>query len=253
LLLPLIDPTIMATQSGVSWGLKGFPSGTVACNVPPGVDVEIAATNHPAMNSAITTMTPEGEGTPARQAIEAGVAYLKGRPGNATKYIVLATDGAPNCADNMTTNRGDGPGAVAAVATAAADGIGTFVVGVGTSRNELAILNMMAEAGKQARNDPVTKFYAVATKDELVTALGLITGQITNCVFPLNNTPPSPNDVAVNIDGMRIMRDPNHVDGWDYGAGMKSVQLYGAACEALKTAGAAKVDIIFGCPNVPIP
>ena len=49
-------------------------------------------------------------------------------------------------------------------------------------------------------------------RDELVAALEAITGQIASCTFPLNPPPPVPNNVAVEVDGMRVARDPNQ--GW---------------------------------------
>ena len=47
-------------------------------------------------------------------------------------------------------------------------------------------------AGGVPRNDPTTKYYPVANRADLVTALTAITGQVTNCVFPLSKPPPVP-------------------------------------------------------------
>jgi hypothetical protein len=58
--------------------------------------------------------------------------------------------------------------------------------------------------------------------------------------------------VAVVVDGMRVQRDPTHMNGWDYVTD-RTVQLYGAACDAVKAKAMPNVQIIFGCPGVAIP
>ena len=58
--------------------------------------------------------------------------------------------------------------------------------------------------------------------------------------------------VAVSVGGTRIARDPTHADGWDYGAGNESIQLYGAACTQAQNGSGQNVQIVFGCPGVVI-
>ena len=63
--------------------------------------------------------------------------------------------------------------------------------------------------------------------------------------------PPSPDDVAVKIDGVKVPRDKTHAEGWDYDADLANVVVYGQSCEQLKGAGAtSNVQIIFGCPGI---
>ena len=45
------------------------------------------------------------------------------------------------------------------------------------------------------------RYYPVASRAELVNALSLITGKVADCVFPLDKLPPSPDDVAVDVNG----------------------------------------------------
>ena len=52
--------------------------------------------------------------------------------------------------------------------------------------------------------------------------------------------PPSPDDVAVKIDGVKVPRDKAHGEGWDYDADMSNVVIYGQACEQLKGVGATQ-------------
>ena len=133
-----------------------------------------------------------------------------------------------------------------------AEGFKTFVIGIATKFGDANMtLNRMAEAGGTPRmGDP--RYYPVASRQELINAFSLITGKVADCVFPLDKLPPSPDDVAVDVNGMRLTRDPTKMNGWDYAADNKAIQIYGAACEAIKNAN-AQVKIIFGCPGVVIP
>jgi hypothetical protein len=238
---------IMKTQMAVQWGLKTFP-GDIECTVTDGVAVPIAATNFPPIQTAVGMTTPEGTGTPTAAAIRGAAAYLKTLPDGPPRYLVLATDGQPNCMDGMSSQLSDEPGAVAAIAEAAAMGFPTFVIGVaigGSMANDT--LNMMAVAGKQPRaGDP--RYYAATSREDLVSSLDLITGTVSNCVFPLDMKPPAPESVAVSVNGTRVQRDTSHMNGWDY-ATDSSVQLYGAACDAVKSKAKPDVQIIFGCPG----
>jgi hypothetical protein len=195
---------------------------------------------------------PLGNGTPTRYAIQKAVAHLKATPTNTPRYILLATDGEPNCADGMTNDLVDADGAVEAIRVAAMEGFKTFVVGIATQfGNANMTLNLMADAGGEPRaGDP--RYYPVASRAELVNALSLITGKVADCVFPLDKLPPSPDDVAVDVNGMRVQRDPAKMNGWDYTANNRAIQIHGAACDAIKTAN-AQVKITFGCPGVLIP
>jgi hypothetical protein len=241
-----LNETMTATNDSVLWGLKLFPQPT-GCIVPDGVDVPIAPMNAGPVAGAILTAAPNGS-TPTALAVTKAVEYLKSLGTTTPKYIVLATDGLPNCKANGGGGAMDPDGAIMAVQAAAAEGFHTFVVGIATAMTAAdGTLSMMAVAGMEPRaGDP--KYYPVTSRADLVAALGLITGQVTNCVFPLDQLPPAPSDVTVRINGMVVPRDPNHMAGWDLTSNASSVQVYGAYCDMLKAAGAgAKVDIVYGC------
>jgi hypothetical protein len=147
----------------------------------------------------------------------------------------------------MTNGLIDIEGSIEAVRVAAAEGFKTFVVGIATTfGNANATLSRMAEAGGVPRmGDP--RYYPVASRQDLITTLSLITGRVSDCVFPLDKLPPSPNDVAVDVNGMRITRDSSRTSGWDYTADGKAIP-----CDQIKDAN-AQVKIVFGCPGVQIP
>jgi hypothetical protein len=243
-----LNETVAATNGTVLWGLKYFPQ-PLGCMVADGVDVPIAAMNSMPIAGSISTAAPNGS-TPTALAVTKAVDYLKGLGTTTPKYIVLATDGLPNC-------RGGGPlggaamdpdGATMAVAAAAAAGFHTFVVGIATAGTDSdGTLSRMAVAGMEPRAmDP--KYYPVTSRADLVAALGLITGQVTNCVFPLDQLPPAPTDVTVKINGMTVPRDATHMMGWDLTNNNTAVQVYGSYCDMLKANGAGeKIEIVYGC------
>jgi von Willebrand factor type A domain-containing protein len=244
-----ITDVLAKTNATVLWGLKLYPTGAMMCNINPGVEVPVGAMTGPAVTTAITGAVPGmPTGTPTHVAVMMGADHLKARTTTNPKYILLVTDGEPNC---VMGGGGGTNASVTAIQAAAAAGFHTFVVGIATAGTGAdTTLNDLAMAGGEARMG-ATKYYPATLRDELVTVLTQITGQVTNCIFPLGMQPPSPNDVAVRVGNTRIER--NMMNGWEYGMGMQSVVLYGAACELAKSGKAGDVQIIFGCPNVPIP
>jgi hypothetical protein len=245
-----ITQVLSQTNATVLWGLKLYPTGTMMCQIMPGVEVPVGMMTGPAVTTGITGNVPGvPTGTPTAGAVDAATAHLKTRMTPNPKYILLVTDGEPNCGSGG--QMAAVTASVTAIQAASTAGFHTFVVGIATAGTSAdMVLNSFAVAGGEPRMD-ATKYYPATLRDELVKALTTITGQVTNCIYPLGTQPPSPNDVAVNVGTMRIMRDP--MNGWDYGPGMQSVVLHGAACELAKSGMAGNVQIIFGCPNVPIP
>jgi hypothetical protein len=256
--IPAVRETIMKTASLVQWGIKLFPAKPdfVGCVVNDGVEVPSKIDNFAAIDAAITATTPTGTGTPTRYAVQKAVAYLQANASTNARYLVLATDGEPNCADGVTNDLVDPDGSVMAVSAAATAGYKTFVIGIATAASDAHMtLNKLADAGGAPRTGMAATdahYYPVASKQELVSALSQITGKVADCVFPLDKLPPTPDAVAVDIDGMRIMRDPAKMNGWDYGAANKTIEVYGAVCEQIKK-GTSDVKIIFGCPGLEIP
>jgi hypothetical protein len=259
LVVPAVSQVITATNSALSWGFKTFPEGEGAeCavgSVTPKIDVPIADGNAAMVTAAIMATGPMGNGTPTSDAVNAAVAYLKMRPADHPRYILLATDGEPSCPTPSTTARTDAVNAISAAATA---GFHTFVVGVATSKaSATMVLNQMAVAGLEPRpdlNPAATRYYLANTKDELVSSLEVITGQIPNCLFPLATPPPDPDNIAVKVSAMKAPKDTTHQNGWDYAAADHSaVVVYGSWCTMIQTSAANMVQIIYGCPDIIIP
>jgi hypothetical protein len=220
--------------------------------VLPDVEVPIGPVSQPVLEAVRMTLPNDGaSGTPTGAAIQAGNRYLGTLRSLNPKYLVVATDGLPTCpqTDFVVAEQDT----LAAIAAARAAGFPTFVIGIATAGTEAdRVLGLMAMAGGQPRAT-TPAYYPVDDRQSLVNALGQIARVVETCTFPLDRDAPSPDDVAVNVDGLRIMRDPTRSNGWDYGPGNRVINLYGRACEIVKSGGVLNLEIIFGCPHVPIP
>lgn len=247
-----LDMVVANTQTTVNWGLKMYPNPGSTCGVQAGVELPPTTNSHDRIVSLFgTRAATRNGGTPTRDAVEAATAFLKQSASPNPKYLLLATDGLPNCLNGDGRDSGhDEDGAVHAVEAAQAAGFATFVVGIAIDDTSTKTLNRLADAGGKPRSDPAAHFYPATSQDELTAALATIAGQVGSCVFPLEKLPPSPQDVAVNVNGTRI--GPDATNGWTYGAAMRSIELHGTACDNAKAEN-AKTEIIFGCPGMPIP
>lgn len=249
-----IDATLANTQMGVHWGLKMYPAwkkeGDSACATSPIAGVDPGLSQHTSIMSTVNMNTPTRDrgATPTAKAVEEATTLMKARTSMNPKFLLLATDGIPNCRDGSDRNS-DVDGAVAAVAAANAAGFATFVVGIAASGikvdgvDPFAVLNNMAQAGGRAR-DGDTKFYSANNQAELTTALGSIAQQAADCTFVLTQPPVSPGDVAVELDGSRLGSND-----WAYGAGNRSIVVKGAYCDKLKKGDIKEAQVKFGCPG----
>jgi hypothetical protein len=251
-----LDVVLRHTERTVLWGLKWFPT-TVGCAVTDPMEVPVATGNYRSMLTAMQGTSPNlgTGGTPMQLGLRKATAHLASRKTPNPKYLVLGTDGLPNCKDGDRM-LGDTDGTIQAIRDALQAGFKTFVLGIAAHEqgaSALGKMNMMAEAGGEARAaDP--KFYPVNNRDELVKTLNDITVRVSTCVFPLSKPPPNPNDVYVKVNGKKV--DKDDMNGWSFGPNMQSIVLNGGACDQLKQTGTTvdlDVQIIFGCPGVYIP
>ena len=247
LMTAAINQVVTQTENSIRWGLKFFPDAE-QCGVGAMPTVPIADKNAAAITMAIAATSPNG-GTPTRAAITGASMYLAALADPNPKYILLATDGLPNCMPGSGANAPDADGAIQAVTDSAKNGIPVFVVGIGNLPDATATLTAMAVAGGEPQAaDP--KYYPVASTADLVKVLSTIGGMIGSCSFGLGTPPPDPTNIAVTAGGAKIPNDPRHTSGWDYGTGQTSVQLFGKYCDDAKAGKLTDVKAIFGCPGI---
>lgn len=238
---------VAQSVSGVQWGLMMF-SADGQCGAPSQPDVPVASGNAAAIKQALDDASPAGL-TPTTAAIDRAVAYLKGGvdPDGRARYLLLATDGQPNCSDGSFGT--DDAAAIQAVANAAQAGIHTFVVGIGGKTGADQTLAQMAMSGKEPNTTAGQKpYYSVSTTQDLVAVLTAVAGKVASCSYTLEMAPPSPDLVTVEANGKTVPRDPTRTEGWDYGPMQTSIVFYGQSCKDLQQGLVSTVRAIFGCP-----
>jgi hypothetical protein len=255
---PVIAQTATANEASVSWGLKYFADpGSSTCSVSASVQVPPALNNAAAITAAIAAETnangsvTSSSRTPTRLAVQAAAAYLTGRTDPNPKYILLATDGLPNCEPGTSGTNDDSAGAIAAIQDAAAAGIGTFVVGIATAGQGTAdaTLSQMAVAGGFPPS-----YYPVSTATELTSAFEtLVSVSKQPCTLSLPAPPTqdgttSLSRIHVFADGVPLARDTTHADGWDYtDAAFTRIMVSGATCAGLQNGTVHAITIGFDC------
>jgi hypothetical protein len=249
------------TEATTRWGLKMFADGGGAsrCAVSGTVAVPVGPGNAAAIGEAIAARTTasggvsNGSSTPTRLALEAGTRYLTELTDISRKFILLVTDGLPNCMPgNVDSAADDSTGAVQAVESARAAGFPTFVVGVATSAGAAdATLNALALAGGYPR--PGTpSYYPVSSAGELVETLRGLVGT-TGCLFSIP-TPPADSSAYrfhVVAGGTALPRDHTHTSGWDFvDSTQATVEVFGPACADFKAGRIETISIIFLCDTL---
>jgi hypothetical protein len=230
-----VTATLNSTAGAINWGLKLFASESGgACGVTDGVEVPIGANSVPTIESTIAGVSP-GNNTPTAQAVRKATAYLKTVSDQNTKYILLSTDGEPNCGagSNTATNV---PDTIAAIKEAKDAGFLVYVIGIGPSVGNLD--NFAAAGG-------TSKYFPASSPDELTAAFASISKAVVSCTFALAKTPPDPNNVAVYLDTNLVSKDS--ANGWSFGANSTSIILNGSTCEKITSGAAKTVRVLFGC------
>jgi hypothetical protein len=246
-----MNTVVMATQGTVNWGLIFFGSDNM-CGVNTTPSVPIAVNNYTAVSGAYAGNQPSSY-TPTESAVNAAVAYMKTVTDQNPKYLLLATDGLPNCKPgDRTVTDDDSPGATTAVMNAAAAGFNTFVVGIGDTMGD-ATLNNFAMAGGEPQTGSAdgNSFYEVNSTADLVTALTKIVGIVASCTIPLTGVPSNLTNVAVSVDDAsgnptKVPEDPSN--GWSYtDTTMKAIQLNGSYCNSIKGGTYSNVQFVYSC------
>ena len=246
-MIQAMQVVLAGSPASIQWGLKFFSTpgltdglGTVpaGCVVLPEMEVPIGTDNSATIVGKISSTTPNYN-TPTRAAIETAVANLAALNDGRTKYILLATDGQPNCkAGGEYATTPDLEAALAAIAAAKAAGIAVYVIGVGPSAGNL---DEMAQQGGTG------SFFPALSPQSLLAALNAIVGTIASCVYTMSSTPPDPNNLGVYLDKRLV--EPSAADGWVLSSS-NSVTFTGPTCERIKAGAYKDVQVLFGCPGV---
>jgi hypothetical protein len=254
--------------TNVQWGLIRFPQGD-QCQIGSAPDVTIDSSSGATVISRLSSSVANGA-TPTAQAVTLATSYFQTLSDGRDHFILLATDGEPNCDTALTRcdffNRcptgktcvkplpgepgdcypNDGNmAATQAVGAALAAGIKTYVLGISIDGWDV-VLNRMAEVGGTARAT-TPKYYPVADQTSMEQALATITGSIISCTFTLDQKPPDIELVQVSNGATSVPRDANHQNGWDVDAAGTTMTLYGAACDTMRQ-NPQNLSVKYLCP-----
>jgi hypothetical protein len=248
LTVPVLSQVITNTDAKVNWGMFYLGNEPAMCGVAAAPVVPIAPMNATAITTSLTGNVFNGQlGTPTRRAIQGAVSYLTGLTDPNPKFILLATDGQPNCATATSLNTDDSMASEQAVADALAMGIPTFVVGIGNT-GAVATMNRMAIAGGRPQAGGATSYYQVDDAAALSTALGTIVGQTASCSFEIGPAPDGTTVKGLGVfgDGAPITMDP--ANGWSFkNADMTSIILTGQVCDQVLSGTIHDVTVAFVC------
>ncbi len=248
LTIPALSQVITNTDATVNWGMFYLGDEPAQCGVATAPVVPIAAMNAATITASLTGNLFNGQtGTPTRRAIQGAVSHLTGLADQNPKFILLATDGQPNCATATTLNTDDSAGTQQAVADALAAGIPTFVVGIGNT-GAVATLNQVAIAGGRPQTGGASSYYQVNDAAALSAALGTIVGQAASCTFNIGPPPDDTTVMGLGVfgDGAPITMDP--ANGWSFkDATMTSIVINGPTCDQVLTGKIHDVTVAFVC------
>ncbi len=264
----ILLPLIATSQDDVRWGYQEFPSKTVEakggvfCCV--GAIAVAPALNSGDVISARIERALEGVATytPTALALRTAREHFAGSAATAAahRYVLLSTDGHPNCGINRRRSseacRGSvcsGPctDAVAEIEGLAALGVKTIVLGIQAAEFG-SCLERMAMAGGAARSGPGPAYYPADTPERLETYLREIVIAVAtpSCDIVPVSPPPNPGLVALSLDGQQIPRDETHVNGWDFSSlgASSTIRVYGLPCLQLQYREVGIIEILYGCP-----
>lgn len=217
-------------------------------------------------------------GTPTSATLEKALPLVKTFTGKS--FVILATDGAPNCNPNASCNFDtctanmenidgcpvagpvnccappegyrenclDSPATTAAVAAIKNAGVPVYVIGLPGSAAYANVLDSAATAGGTAQSGS-PKYYAVNTADraDLLGTLKKVAAKIVaTCTFELKEEPADPRFVNVYVDNTVLPFDP--ANGWTIDG--KTVTLVGDTCTKVQNGDILEVRIIAGCARV---
>jgi von Willebrand factor type A domain len=257
------DPSVSAVkaitsqlQARVAFGLMTFSGGggggrggggNLSC-AAGSVNVDVAQNTANEIAQALDGIQPAGA-TPTAVTMEAANDYmtnLQGGPDDrpSPKFVLLVTDGAPNCTNGQPPQGGNMSATgsqeaaqvdatVSVIEEMASRGFRTYVLGYDT-QNDATLrdaLDRMARAG--GTGDRAHR--PVGDEASLVSTFQSITGNVLSCEFVLEEAVLDKSYVKVLFDGKQLNVDD--ANGWVLNGDKRTVTLQGRACASAKQEG----------------
>lgn len=270
----------------INFGMILFPSLDCSvpynqCAAPSDVRVEIGDPDAPksiaadvSLNGGVGTCG----GTPTSAALDTALNYLNSLGDGNQRFVLLATDGAPNCNDKLscqscqsTLSSGtcavggqclDDVNTIRSAQSLADAGYPVYVLGMGGSTKWKNVMNGIAQAGGTG------SYYAVSNTSGLLSTLKSITGDVVSCRFDVDwdklpagtsrdrskvNFFCKQSKEEKNSDENVIRFDKNCAAGagWNW-QDEDTVEFCSTVCEDLKKHACPVVTATFGCDSIPV-
>ncbi len=268
--------TLPPRDSNIWFGLMAFPGSTCSglvdqCIHPDWSDtlVPVEPDNHGDIAAALSGLTTCG-GTPIAMSLQNAWTYLTTLADGHPKYVLLATDGAPNCNELLngstctctnplggcalnSSNCLDDVRTYAVLETMCGSGVSTFVLGMGGASSWATVMNQMAVAGC------TDHYYAADDPVSIEAALAEIAGAVASCEFEMNCADiPDTNRVNFFSEPGHtvIYRNPAGTSGWDWvdpcdpGDITGTVQFFGPDCDSIMSGAFESISAEFGCETL---
>jgi Mg-chelatase subunit ChlD len=248
-----------AFDDRVNFGLLTFPGPAPAGsrgqdNCSTGVlNVPVGPNKGDAIGMTLQGMNAEGR-TPTTLALQEALRVLGAvstGPDQLTipKYVLLVTDGDPNCSGSGGNRNVDDAArtqTIAAIDALRLAGIKTFVVGYQTANSSFVDqLDRMAQAGGTG----LSAHRSVENGDDLAATVAELAKKAVSCSYQLEAPVADPTRVLVSVGGSPRNREQAD-NGWKLESDQRTVTLVGGACEELQQGKVFKVEV--KCEVLPI-
>jgi len=251
-----LNGLVSSYDARVNFGMMLYPDDN-AC-APGSIRNGIMPRNASAIMSTLGGLTTDffgcaiahGGATPTPPSLDEARSNYSTIPVNPIgRYVLLATDGLPNCGpalpDGGTEETVDET--VTAIEALRSAGIDTYVLGFGDGFDGGGdALMRMAVAGGTSRP------YNARSAAELAMVLDTIAAEVIppSCTVELEGESRDPELFQVRFDGGELIaRDPSHTRGWDYDASTNTITFYGPECTEVQSGMVDSIDVDFGCPG----
>lgn len=291
-----LEPALQAVAQEMSFGLLLYPFGAETeipldcfegcCEVPTSpsavqVGIQPGESSAEEIMKALESTAPGG-GTPTAAALAAALDYFTVGDGAALegdRFVLLATDGGPNCnadntcdAEHCTPNLDgvcteencceepderqfclDDAAVVEQLEALAAAGVPTFVVGIPGTETYGEYLSTFALAGGVPNPEAPPDYYAVSAEGGVgaltQTFVDITTHLVRSCEVALEEAPREKKLVNVAVDCEVVPFEEGA--GWDISPDAPTtLVLAGDTCKRLKREGARRIDVVYGCQTV---
>ncbi len=254
---------ILTGNTGTTGGTRGGRGQNVSCTASdyaaPIVPIAPLPANAGPITTSLQATQPMGE-TPTLPAMQGALQeaqdYATAHPGHKV-IVVLQTDGQPNVCNST----------IQAVSTAVAAGVSgtpsipTYVIGIGSSLNNLDAIAQAGNSGQAIIVDTTQN-----TTQELLAALTQIRGSAGDpCDFVLSGTnidytkvnvrfTPSNGSAESLLQASSSAQCDPTTGGWYYDdpTHPTRVTLCDASCKQVTADPLGQVDLLFGCATTPI-